>query len=134
MEVQPMQLTKPRILYVEDHEDTRESISLLLKFSDYEVVDMDSGTTALSQAQQEHFDLYLFDSRLPDVSGEELCRKIREFDASTPILFFSGVAYEKEKQSALSCGAQGYLTKPDDMDALADTISRLIQDSRAVAH
>ena len=129
-----MQLTKPRILYVEDHEDTRESISLLLKFSDYDVVDMDSGTTALSQAQREHFDLYLFDSRLPDVSGVELCRKIREFDASTPILFFSGVAYEAEKQSALKCGAQGYLTKPDDMDALADTISRLIKDSRAVVY
>jgi two-component system alkaline phosphatase synthesis response regulator PhoP len=129
-----MQLTKPRILYVEDHEDTRESISLLLKHSDYEVIDIESGSSALDRAQQEHFDLYLFDSRLPDVSGEELCRKIREFDASTPILFFSGVAYESERQRALSCGAQAYLTKPDDMYALADTISRLIKDSQAVTH
>lgn len=129
-----MQLTKPRILYVEDHEDTRESVSLLLKYSDYEVVDTESGSTALDRAHQEHFDLYLFDSRLPDVSGEELCRKIREFDAFTPILFFSGVAYENERQKALSCGAQAYLTKPDDMYALADTISRLIKDSQAISN
>lgn len=128
-----MQLTKPRILYAEDHEDTRESISLLLKYSDYEVIGTESGKGALDHAQHEHFDLYLFDTILPDVSGVELCQKIREFDGSTPIIFFSGVAFDDEKEKALSCGAQAYLTKPEGMSALAETISRLIERSRLAA-
>lgn len=128
-----MQLTKPRILYAEDHPDTRESISLLLEFSNYDVIGAESGTVALNRARAgERFDLYLIDTNLPGVSGIDLCRKIREFDVSTPILFFSGVAYETDKERALSCGAQGYLTKPDGMNVLAETISRLIKGAQAV--
>ena len=129
-----MQPNKARILYAEDHFDTRQSISLLLKFSDYEVIGTESGEVALDRAQHEHFDLYLFDTILPDVSGVELCQRIREFDDSTPILFFSGVAFEDEKEKALKCGAQAYLTKPEGMSALAETISRLIEVSRLTAH
>ena len=129
-----MQLTRPRILYAEDHQDTREFVSLLLGRSLYEVIGTESGQVALNRAQQEHFDLYLLDTMLPDVSGIELCQKIREFDASTPILFFTGVAYEAEKQKALGCGAQGYLIKPDGMGALTETISRLLEGTQAVVH
>jgi DNA-binding response OmpR family regulator len=129
-----MQPTKPRILYAEDHFDTRESISLLLKYSDYEVIGTESGEVALDRAQHEHFDLYLFDTILPDVSGVELCQRIREFDDATPILFFSGVAFDEEKEKALRCGAQAYLTKPEGMSALAETISRLIEVSRLAVH
>lgn len=128
------QIFKARILYAEDHLDTRESISLLLTYSDYEVIGTESGKVALDRAQHEHFDLYLFDTVLPDVSGVELCQRIREFDNATPILFFSGVAYEDEKEKALSCGAQAYLTKPEGMGALAETISRLIEVSRLTAY
>jgi len=127
-----MQLTRPRILYAEDHQDTRELVSLLLRHSNYEVIGTESGADALDQARRERFDLYLFDTLLPDVSGIELCHRIREFDASTPILFFSGVAYEAERQRALSCGAQAYLTKPGEINELTDTVSRLIRNSQSV--
>jgi DNA-binding response OmpR family regulator len=127
-----MQLTKPRILYAEDHQDTRELVSLLLRHSNYEVIGTECGADALDQARQEQFDLYLLDTILPDISGIELCHKIREFDASTPILFFSGVAHEADKLRALSCGAQGYLTKPGEINELTVTISRLIRNSQSV--
>lgn len=127
-----MQLIKPRILYAEDHQDTRELVSLLLRHSNYEVVGIENGRVALDWARQEHFDLYLLDTILPDVSGIELCHKIREFDASTPILFFSGVAHEADKLKALGCGAQGYLTKPGEINELTETISRLIRSSQSV--
>jgi DNA-binding response OmpR family regulator len=126
-----MQLTRPRILYAEDHQDTRELVSLMLRHSNYEVIGTESGAAALDQARRERFDLYLFDTILPDVSGIELCHKIREFDASTPILFFSGVAHEAAKLKALSCGAQGYLTKPGEINELTDTVSRLIRSSQS---
>ena len=130
-----MQLTKLRILYAEDHEDTREFVNLILKRSNYEVIAMESGAAALDLARAgEHFDLYLLDTKLPDVSGIELCQKIREFDAWTPILFFSGVAHEDDKQKALSCGAQGYLTKPDGISEIAQTVSQLIEKAHALHH
>ena len=60
------------------------------------------------------------------MSGEELTRRIREFDQTTPILFYSGAAYDSDKQAAFHAGAQGYLTKPPDVDVLIDEVVRLI--------
>ena len=71
------------------------------------------------------YDLYLLDSWLPDGSGLDLCRKIREFDERTPILFYSAAA-EIDRELALSNGAQGYLTKPTLNTELCDLVSRLI--------
>lgn len=50
---------------------------------------------------------------MPGLSGQELPTEIRKFDKSTPILFYSGAAYESDKQAARDAGAQGYLTKPE---------------------
>jgi len=55
---------------------------------------------------------------------------LRKFDNDTPILFFSGAAYEQDKRAALASGAQGYLTKPADNEKLIEEVSRLISDAR----
>ena len=125
-----MQPTKIHILYTEDHEDTREYVSLLLRLHNYELTTTANATEALRLAQNNHFDLYLLDAWLPDISGFELCQRIRQFDANTPILFYSAAAYEMDKQEALSCGAQEYLTKPDGVYELPEAISRLVRDSQ----
>lgn len=121
-----MQRIRRRILYVEDHEDTREYVSFLLGRSEMEVVATESVAAALALARDEKFDLYLLDNWLGDMSGFDLCRKLREFDAQTPILFYSAAAYKADKSRALDCGAQGYLTKPDDSNELAEAIQRLV--------
>ena len=66
------------------------------------------------------------DGWLPDKSGVELCRAIREFDPHTPILFYSAAAYEKDILDALRAGAQDYLVKPVIPDELMQAVSRLI--------
>ncbi len=58
-------------------------------------------------------------------SGIDLRKKLREFDSQTPILFYSGAAYERDKQQAFAAGAQGYLVKPVDNDELIEQVSRL---------
>lgn len=83
--------------------------------------------TALELTRQQKFDLFLLDSRLPDGSGIDLCKAIRQFDAHTPIIFFSAAAYEADKTMALEAGAQEYLTKPARLSELCDLISRLIE-------
>jgi DNA-binding response OmpR family regulator len=121
-----MQTPRRKVLYVEDHADTRDYVSFLLKHADFDVTPTDSAADALALARQERFDLYLLDNWLGDVSGFDLCRQLREFDARTPILFYSAAAYKSDKSAALGCGAQGYLTKPDGLNELTEAIHKLI--------
>jgi len=119
-------MPKKHILYIEDHEDTRELVSFVLQQRDYEVTTSSTISNGVRLACENSYDLYLLDSWLPDGSGLDLCRKIREFDARTPILFYSAAAYEIDRELALKSGAQGYLTKPTLNTELCDLVSRLI--------
>lgn len=120
----------PRVLYIEDHEDTRELVTLVLEQRSYKVVTGSTIESGIALAGAEDFDLYLLDSWLPDGSGLELCRKIREFDKATPVLFYSAAAYEIDKDQALRCGAQAYLIKPSQPSELANLVSSLIESHR----
>ena len=121
-----MQLNKRRVLYVEDHEDTRELVTIVLRQRDFEVANAHTVDRGVRLASEECFDLYLLDSWLPDGSGLDLCRRIRKFDQVTPILFYSAAAYEADKNMALSAGAQAYLIKPSQTSELCDLVSSLI--------
>ena len=120
----------PRVLYIEDHEDTRELVTLVLEQRSYEVVTGATIETGLVLARSQHFDLYLLDSWLPDGSGLDLCRRIREFDKATPILFYSAAAYEIDKDLALRSGAQAYLIKPSQPSELCNLVVSLIESHR----
>jgi DNA-binding response OmpR family regulator len=120
----------PRVLYIEDHEDTRELVTLVLNQKSYEVVTGSTIKTGVSLAGSQEFDLYLLDSRLPDGSGLELCRMIREFDKATPILFYSAAAYEIDRDQAIDSGAQAYLVKPTHPAELCDVVTSLIESHR----
>jgi DNA-binding response OmpR family regulator len=63
-------------------------------------------------------------------SGIDLCKKLREFNPFTPVLFYSGAAYETDKQQAFVAGAQAYLVKPAEPEELIAEVSRLISAER----
>ncbi len=114
----------PRILFVDDHEDTRFLISYLLGAWGYEVVAARSVEEGLALARRGGFDLYLLDSRFADGSGTELCEGIREFDRETPIVFYSG-DHPSRLAKALECDAQGFVLKPG-FDALPRELERAL--------
>lgn len=120
----------PHILYTEDHADTRELVSLVLTISNCKVTLADTDDKALLLARTHQFDLYLIDNWIAGGSGIELCKKLREFDPTTPVLFYSGAAYDSDKQEAFASGAQGYLTKPVDNDDLVEAVFRLISKAK----
>ena len=122
----------PRVLYIEDHEDTRELVTLVLEQRSYEVVTGTTIETGVALAGSQHFDLYLLDSWLPDGSGLDLCRQIREFDKATPILFYSAAAYEIDRAEAIQSGAQAYLVKPSQPSELCNLVTSLINSNRHV--
>ena len=122
----------PRVLYIEDHEDTRELVTLVLEQRGYEVVTGSTIASGVALAVSQHFDLYLLDSWLPDGSGLDLCRDIREFDNATPILFYSAAAYEGDRVEALQSGAQAYLVKPSQPSELCQLVTSLIESHQSV--
>lgn len=119
-----LSIPQPRVLCVDDDEDAREMLSALLKFSLIETKAVGTAAQALSLLQAEHFDLYLLDSWLPDLDGFELCRRVRVLDPLTPILFYSGEAYDVDKERGIEAGANAYVTKPD-VDDLLGRITEL---------
>ena len=122
----------PNVLYVEDDADTRELMALLLETEGYQVVLAENCEEALLLARVMRFDLIIMDNWMPGGSGVELCTKLREFDPATPVIFYSGAAYEHDKHEAYASGAQAYLTKPTDNDMLLETIARVIGERRRV--
>lgn len=119
-----------RILYIEDDRDTREMMVLLLSYEGYAVTAAGTGKEALDQARSKRFDLFLIDHVLPDLNGLEVCRRLRQLDSTTPILFFSGVAQESAKTAALESGAQGYLVKPAAIQEVEREIRRVLSVTR----
>jgi DNA-binding response OmpR family regulator len=117
---------KGRILCTEDDADTRDLLRMLLELEGFQVICAENAERAMSLAQSTNFDLYLLDHWMPDIAGDVLCRRLREFDQTTPILFYSGAAYESDKARAMAAGAQGYIVKPALPDEIISEISRLI--------
>ena len=126
-----MPTPKGRILYTEDDPDSRELVRYLFTRAGYEVVCTESGPQALQLAKQEQFDLILVDNWMPNVTGLDLTRYIREFNQTTPILFYSGAAFETDRRDALNAGAQAYLTKPFDFQKLIPEAERLLRKERS---
>jgi len=120
-----------RVLYADDNEDSCLMVSILLEISGIKVIAANSVAEAWRLAQLEHFDLYLLDVRFPEGNGLELCRKLREYDLHTPIIFYSGNAFESDKEKGLAAGANAYLTKPY-VNNLAETIQLAIRISKRI--
>lgn len=120
-----------RILYAENNEDSRDLVSMICELSDIKVITTKTVAEAWQLAQSERFDLYLLDSRFPDGDGLDLCRRLRSFASHTPILIYSGNAYEADKKKGFAAGANDYLTKPY-MGDLAKTIRQNIEQNKKV--
>jgi CheY-like chemotaxis protein len=85
-----MSSPNPHILYVDDNKDSCELAAVMFNCLDLDCVLIPAGSAeeALLLIEVEPFDLYIFDYRLPGISGVELCRHIRQYDSDTPIMFF----------------------------------------------
>ena len=118
-------LNRSRVLFVDDDEDACEILSLLLNSCGIDATCAQSAADAWPLIKRQCFDLYLLDGWLPGIDGFEFCRQIREFDSKTPILFYSGAAYDADKQKGIEAGANAYVAKPD-VDGLIETIEDLI--------
>src|SRR5215510_8984395 len=95
------------ILCIEDDVDTCEFLAILFREFRFEFTH--TVAAALPRVAAEKHDLYILDNWLPDGSGIDLCRKIRLWHPTVPILFTSGSVDEAEIDDAFRSGASKYL-------------------------
>jgi two-component system, OmpR family, KDP operon response regulator KdpE len=100
-----------RILLVDDEVPIQRAVAPLLRSRGYEVDVAATGEEALAAVDSRHPDLMVLDLGLPDISGTEVCRRVRTASA-LPIIVLSARGAESDKVDALELGADDYVTKP----------------------
>ena len=100
-----------RVLVVEDEQSLREPLVYLLQKEGYDVVEAEDGNKAVSAFEEFGADLVLLDLMLPGMSGNEVCRTIRQ-TSQVPIIMLTAKDSEIDKVVGLEIGADDYVTKP----------------------
>jgi two-component system, OmpR family, response regulator RegX3 len=100
-----------KILVVEDEQSLREPLVYLLKKEGFETIEAADGTEAIAQFDKGDIDLVLLDLMLPGISGNEVCRLIRQ-TSQVPIIMLTAKDSEIDKVVGLEIGADDYVTKP----------------------
>lgn len=120
-----------RVLIVDDHEIVREGLLATLSADErLEVVgSAATAAEALQQVRRTLPDVALIDLRLPDLSGEELCRKIRSDFPGTQVIILSTYLSEETVRGALNAGAAAYVTKAAGLPELRAALERVMDDS-----
>jgi two-component system cell cycle response regulator DivK len=125
---------KPKVLIVEDHDDTREMLRILLEMKSCHVVEACNGQEAIEVANREQPDLILMDGSLPLLDGLEATRRIRENVGLREVLILAlnGWGTPSFHAAALAAGCDDCMTKPIDFEELERHMAPLF-DRNAVA-
>jgi uncharacterized protein (TIGR02266 family) len=113
----------PTILVVDDVPLFRELECLFLARCG-RVVTASTGSEALALAERERPAVVVLDAHLPDVTGEELCRRLKAPDAELPVVIITGTGTAAEHAAAIRAGADDVLSKPLSRLALVQTVQR----------
>jgi two-component system KDP operon response regulator KdpE len=118
--------SKAAILVIEDEAHIRSFLRISLEAHGYSVSEARTGEDGLSLAGQNQPQLVIVDLGLPDMDGQEVIKRLREW-SETPILVLSVRGDEKEKVRALDSGANDYVTKPAAISELMARIRVLLR-------
>ncbi|ABY93943.1 MULTISPECIES: response regulator transcription factor [Thermoanaerobacter] len=100
-----------KIFVVDDEIKILEVVKSYLEHEGFSVITETNGNNVLNTFKKEKPDLVILDLMLPGISGEELCKRIRQF-SNVPILMLTAKVQESDKINGFSIGADDYLTKP----------------------
>jgi len=127
-------MAKKRILIIEDERDMAELVALRLRREGYDVDVALDGADGLARIQSEPPDLAIIDIMLPQLSGREIVREMRNDPrtASVPVIFLTARAEESDVAAGLRLGADDYVTKPFSMSVLVARAAAVIRRSRQV--
>ena len=116
------------ILVVEDFDDVRGMLKILLESEKFRVLEAATGAEALEVIKDEHPDAILMDLALPGIDGFETIRRIRAIDGfqNTPIVVLSAYTGPSTYETALSAGSNYFMAKPIDFDDLSALLKEIV--------
>ena len=114
------------ILIVDDETMMREAVASYLEKQGYYVFQVENGQQALDLMEKEVISFVLLDLMLPDISGEEICSRIRK-QSRVPIIMLTAKTMEDDMLNGLNLGADDYITKPFNMEVLKLRINKIIE-------
>jgi len=103
-----------KILVVDDDDLVLIAIQELLTPLGFSVTALANGQEALEKVSRDRFDLMILDVSMPEITGFEVCQKVRQMEsyAETPVLMLTARSGEEDRQRGMEVGANLYLPKP----------------------
>lgn len=120
------------VLVVEDYEDVRQMLKILLESENFHVLEASSGAEAIKILNSDRPAVILMDLALPEFDGFETIRRIRNIDGfqNTPIVILSAQSGPSVFETARRAGIEVFITKPIDFDELAVVLEQILTDGR----
>jgi len=122
-----------KLMIVDDDADMRTLLAEYFRRLGFEVTEKESGPSALQAATATRFDCFIFDVAMPEMTGIELLKKLRERDVTTPTLFLTAHDLLDDRVAGFEAGADDYLAKPFSPRELEYRIEALLRRSQGIA-
>lgn len=119
-----------RILVIDDEPNIRDLVRAALQFHGFAVEAAEDGEAGLAAARRARPDLILLDVLLPDISGFEVCRKLRGDGDDVPVIYLTARDTPADTVTGLTLGGDDYVTKPFSVEALIARIRALLRRAR----
>jgi two-component system response regulator AtoC len=116
-----------RVLVIDDEAPMRRALGIMLHQLGVEVVEAESAEAGLDRLATEHVDLVMTDVRLPGMSGVEALRRMRELDATLPVIVLTAYGTIQDAVEAMRLGAFDYVLKPFELDAIAEVVRKALE-------
>ncbi|WP_046469941.1 response regulator transcription factor [Allosalinactinospora lopnorensis] len=121
---------QPHVLVIDDEPNIRDLVQAALRFHGFSVSTAETGDEGLSLAHEHHPDILLLDVLLPDVSGFDVCRRLRDAGNEVPVIYLTARDTPSDTVTGLSLGGDDYVTKPFSVEALIARIRALLRRAR----
>ncbi|QBI52300.1 response regulator transcription factor [Streptomonospora litoralis] len=122
--------TRSHVLVIDDEPNIRDLVQAALRFHGFSVDTAETGEAGLAMAREQRPDLIVLDVLLPDVSGFEVCRQLRDSGDEVPVIYLTARDTPSDTVTGLSLGGDDYVTKPFSVEALVARVHALLRRTR----
>lgn len=123
-------MSSERILLVDDNKGQRVTLESILKSAGFQVTSADCGTAALAAAEKEDFAAALLDIKMPDITGIEVLKTLKETKPEIAVIMMTGYSETDYAIDALNHGATAYLLKPANIEQIKNLLRQAIEHQR----